>query len=55
MLIENNLIAYDKPSRRFTSTDKGYQFMKRYEDLNKLIIPMATIVAKEQEESSMPN
>jgi predicted transcriptional regulator len=55
MLIENDLIAYDKPSGRFTTTHKGYQFMKRYEDLNELIVPMASMVAKEQKESSMPN
>ena len=47
MLAGNDLIAYDKPSRRFTTTDKGYQFMKRYEELSKLIEPIATIVARE--------
>lgn len=46
MLTGNDLIAYDKPSRRFTTTDKGYRFMERYEDLNKLIGPLATILAK---------
>jgi predicted transcriptional regulator len=39
ILTENELIAYDNPSRRFTTTNKGYQFMQRYEDLNKLIAP----------------
>ena len=38
MLTENDLIEYDKPSQRFTTTDKGFQFMKRYEDLSKLIV-----------------
>ena len=47
MLTENDLIAYDNPSRRFTTTNKGYHFVKRYEDLNNLIAPLATIVAKE--------
>jgi predicted transcriptional regulator len=47
MLTENDLIAYDNPSRRFTTTNKGYQFVKRYEELNNLITPLATIVAKE--------
>ena len=47
MLTENDLIAYDNPTRRFTITNKGYQFMQRYEDLNKLIAPLATMVAKE--------
>jgi predicted transcriptional regulator len=37
MLTENDLIEYDKLDQRFTTTDKGFQFMKRYEDLNKLI------------------
>jgi predicted transcriptional regulator len=47
MLTENDLIAYDNPSRRFTTTNKGYEFVKRYEELNNLITPLATIVAKE--------
>ena len=56
MLTENDLIAYDKPSGRFSTTNKGYEFMKRYEDLSKLIAPIATIVAKEEKVStSMPN
>ena len=56
MLRENDLIAYDKPSGRFSTTNKGYEFMKRYEDLSKLIGPITTIVAKEEKDSSsMPN
>jgi predicted transcriptional regulator len=47
ILTENELIEYDNPSRRFTTTNKGYQFMQSYEDLNKLIAPLATMVAKE--------
>ena len=43
MLSENNLIRYDKPSQRFTTTDKGFQFMKRYEHLSKLISAVAAI------------
>ena len=42
MLAENDLIAYDKPTQRFTTTDKGFQFMDRYEDLSKLITAEAT-------------
>jgi predicted transcriptional regulator len=42
MLTVNDLIGYDKPSQMFTTTDKGFQFMKRYEDLTKLISAMAT-------------
>lgn len=38
MLSSNDLIGYDKPSQRFTTTDKGFQFMQRYEDLSKLIV-----------------
>jgi predicted transcriptional regulator len=41
ILAENDLIAYDKASRRFTTTAKGYQFMKRYDELNQLIEPIA--------------
>jgi predicted transcriptional regulator len=36
MLTENDLIAYDKPSGRFSTTNKGYEFIERYEDLSKL-------------------
>lgn len=53
MLTENHLIAYDTPSRRFTTTDKGYQFMKRYEELNRLIGLKATKVAKEEKVSGI--
>ena len=42
MLAENNLIAYEKPTQMFTTTDKGFQFMKRYEELNKLISVVST-------------
>jgi predicted transcriptional regulator len=42
MLSENALIAYDTPAQRFTTTDKGFQFMKTYEDLTKLISAVAT-------------
>lgn len=52
MLTENDLIAYDKPSGRFSTTNKGYEFIKRYEDLRKLISPVPTIVAKEEKGSS---
>lgn len=38
MLSANDLIGYDKPSQRFITTDKGFQFMQRYEDLSKLIV-----------------
>jgi predicted transcriptional regulator len=48
MLTENDLIVYDKPSGKFTTTNKGYQFMKGYEDLSKLIGPIPTIIAKEE-------
>jgi predicted transcriptional regulator len=41
MLTENDLIGYDKPSQRFTATDKGFQFLKTYEDLSKLICAIA--------------
>jgi predicted transcriptional regulator len=41
MLTENDLIGFDKPSQRFTATDKGFQFLKTYEDLSKLIRAIA--------------
>lgn len=41
ILAENDLIAYDEPTRRFTTTAKGYQFLKRYDELNQLIEPIA--------------
>jgi predicted transcriptional regulator len=40
MLIENDLIVYDKASQRFTTTHKGHQFLKGYEDLSKLFTPI---------------
>ncbi len=49
ILAENDLIAYDKPSRRFTTTAKGYQFIKRYEELNELIEPIVTITERREE------
>ncbi len=55
MLTENDLIAFDKPSRRFATTDKGYQFLKRYEDLNKLIIPLATTIVAKEEKTVIPS
>ena len=55
MLRENDLIAYDKSSGRFSTTNKGYEFIKRYEDLTKLIGPVAQIVAKEEKASSVTN
>jgi len=42
MLAENNLITCDKPTQMFTTTDKGFQFVKRYEELSKLISAVAT-------------
>jgi predicted transcriptional regulator len=48
MLTENDLIAYDKPTGRFSTTYKGYEFIRRYDDLTKLLGPVATIVAKEE-------
>lgn len=48
MLKENDLIAYDKPTGRFSTTYKGYEFIRRYEDLTKLLGPVATVVAKEE-------
>ena len=52
MLTENDLIIYDKKSGRFSTTNKGYEFIKRYEHLTKLIGPVPTIVAKEEKTSS---
>jgi predicted transcriptional regulator len=48
MLSENDLIAYNKTSGRFSTTNKGYEFIKRYEDLMKLIGQEVTIVAKKK-------
>lgn len=47
VLTEKDLIAYDKPRRRFITTNKEYEFTKGHEELSKLIGPIATIVAKE--------
>jgi predicted transcriptional regulator len=47
-MTENGLIAYDNTNRIFTVTQKGYQFMEMYEDLSKLIGPIATMVAIEE-------
>ena len=52
ILAENDLIAYDNPSRRFTTTDKGYQFIRRYYELNELIEPI-TIIAERREEDNL--
>jgi predicted transcriptional regulator len=41
ILAENDLIAYDEPTRRFTTSAKGYQFLKRYDELNQLIEPIS--------------
>jgi predicted transcriptional regulator len=48
MTTENGLIAYDNANRIFTITQKGYQFMEMYEDLSKLIGPIATMVVAEE-------
>jgi len=47
-MTENDLIAYESANRRFTITQKGYRFMKMYEDLSKLVGPIATIVKVEE-------
>lgn len=47
-MTDNDLIAYNNANRRFTITQKGYQFMKMYEDLSKLVGPIATIVKVEE-------
>jgi predicted transcriptional regulator len=41
ILAENDLIAYDEPTRRFKTSAKGYQFLKRYDELNQLIGPIS--------------
>jgi predicted transcriptional regulator len=51
MLAENDLIAYDKPIRRFTTTDSGYHFVKRYDGLIELIEPIATTAERTQEDN----
>lgn len=48
ILAENDLIAYDVPSRRFTTSSKGYQFIKRYEELNELIEPIMTMTDRQE-------
>lgn len=50
MLAQNDIIAYDKPSRRFATIERGYQFVKRYDDLIELIEPIATIAERTQED-----
>ena len=52
ILNENDLIAYDNPRRKFTTTNKGYQFLRRYHELNELIEPM-TIKAERREEDNL--
>lgn len=47
-MTDNDLIAYNNANRRFTITQKGYQFMKMYEDLSKLVGPIVTIVKVEE-------
>ena len=49
MMMGNGLIAYDNANRIFTITQKGYQFMQMYEDLSKLIGPIATMVVVVEE------
>ena len=50
ILAENDLIVYDKPSRRFTTTNKGYQFMKRYDELNQLIGTIARLTERKEKD-----
>jgi predicted transcriptional regulator len=47
-MTHNGLIAYDNANQIFTITQKGYQFMEKYEDLSKLIPPMATTLLVEE-------
>jgi predicted transcriptional regulator len=49
MLAQNDIIVYDKPSRRFATIERGYQFVKRYDGLIELIEPRATIAERTQE------
>ena len=51
MLAQNDIIAYDKPSRRFATIERGYQFVKQYDDLIELIEPIATIAERTQEDT----
>jgi predicted transcriptional regulator len=56
ILTENDLIVYDNANQRFSTTHKGFEFVKRYEDLSKFIRPIATpIVVKKEKSSSMPS
>ena len=56
MLTENDLIVYDNANQRFSTTHKGFEFVKRYEDLSKFIGPIARpIVVKKEKGSNMPN
>jgi predicted transcriptional regulator len=56
ILTENDLIVYDNANQRFSTTHKGFEFVKRYEDLSKFIHPIATpIVVKKEKSSSMPS
>jgi predicted transcriptional regulator len=56
MLTENDLIVYDNANQTFSTTHKGFEFVKRYEDLSKFIGPIATpIVVKKEKGSSMPS
>ena len=48
MMTEDGLIAHDDANRRFTITQRGYQFMEMYEDLSKLIGPIATTIVIEE-------
>ncbi len=50
ILAENDLIAYDEPSRKFTTTAQGYQFIKRYDELHQLIEPIAPITESNEED-----
>jgi predicted transcriptional regulator len=55
IMTENGLIVYDNANRIFTITQKGYQFMETYEDLSKLIAPIArTLVVEEVDYAELP-
>ena len=55
-MTHNGLIAYDNANQIFTITQKGYQFMEKYEDLSKLIPPMATttLLVEEVDHAELP-
>jgi predicted transcriptional regulator len=57
ILTENDLIVYDNANQRFSTTHKGFEFVKRYEDLSRFIGPIAAtpIAVKKEKGSSMPN